>query len=145
MRDGSDGPDEVPPPPRYVPPPPAYRPTGPPAPQGPPPPPPAPPSRYSYGSYQPAIDSGANTALGLGLASVFCCGLLGPIALFAGVSARRRIRRSNGFLGGAGRAAWGIGLGALTTIVFGLTVILFLVGLLSTAFGYPLTRPSPSP
>lgn len=70
--------------------------------------------------------AGATRALVLGLCSVLLCPILGPLAIYVGVMARRRIHASGGFLGGEASATAGIVLGFLGTVAV-LLYVLYLV------------------
>jgi hypothetical protein len=73
-------------------------------------------------------DSQATLALVLGIISVFCCAILGPVALFIGNASRQRIQASNGTLGGNGLATAGMILGIIGTIFLVFGVISIIVG-----------------
>jgi hypothetical protein len=68
-------------------------------------------------SRKTAYDPGAKTALAagiVGLLLLFPFGpLLGPMALWSGITARRRIQAADGKLSGSGLAAAGIVIGAI--------------------------------
>jgi hypothetical protein len=84
----------------------------------------------------PPNDSQATLALVLGIISVFCCWILGPVALFIGNSSRQRVAASGGTLGGGGLATAGMILGIIGTIILIFGVISIIVGIangLSTA------------
>jgi hypothetical protein len=87
------------------------------------------------GGYAPAIaapnDSQATLALVLGIISVFCCAILGPVALFIGNSSRQRINASGGTLGGGGLATAGMILGIIGTVVLVFGVISVIVAVAS--------------
>lgn len=68
-------------------------------------------------SYAPPNDSQATLALVLGIISVFCCWILGPVALFIGNSSRQRVQASGGTLGGGGLATAGMVLGIIGTVI----------------------------
>ncbi len=88
------------------------------------------------GGYAPALappnDSQATLALVLGIIGLFCCPILGPVALFIGNSSRQRIEASGGTLGGGGLATAGFVLGIIGTIVLVLGVFGFVVTVLSS-------------
>ncbi|MCO6004730.1 DUF4190 domain-containing protein [Actinoallomurus purpureus] len=65
----------------------------------------------------------------LGILGLVLCGLLSPIALFMGMSAKRRIRESGGYIGGEGNATAGIVMGAIGTafIVLGLVFVVIVI------------------
>ena len=69
----------------------------------------------------PPNDSQATLALVLGIIGVFCCPILGPVALYIGNTSRQRVQASGGTLGGGGLATAGLILGIIGTIflVFG--------------------------
>lgn len=75
-------------------------------------------------------DSGATTAMIIGivaLATGFTCGigfLASPVALFMGLSARRRIDASQGRLDGRGQATAGFWLGLAGTVLLVLSILL---------------------
>ncbi|WP_308209065.1 DUF4190 domain-containing protein [Actinoallomurus purpureus] len=77
----------------------------------------------------PQDDSGATTSMVLGILGLVLCGLLSPIALFMGMSAKRRIRESGGYIGGEGNATAGIVMGAIGTafIVLGLVFVVIVI------------------
>jgi hypothetical protein len=77
----------------------------------------------------PPNDNQATLALVLGIISVFCCPILGPVALFIGNSSRQRVQASGGTLGGGGLATAGLILGIIGTIflVFGVITIVVAV------------------
>ena len=95
------------------------------------PPPPAPGGGYAAPVMAPPTDSQATVSLVLGIISVICCALVGPVAFFLGNSARGRIQASGGTVGGSGMATAGMILGIIGS-VFLLLGILY--GLL-LAFG----------
>jgi hypothetical protein len=85
---------------------------------------------YGPGYYpqQPQQNEGlATTSMVLGILSLVLCALLGPVALFTGISARRRIRESGGYLAGDGMATAGIVMGIIGTIFLVLAIVLFLL------------------
>ena len=59
----------------------------------------------------------------LGIVSLVCCSLCGPVALFMSLGARKRIAASGGTIGGGGMATAGLILGILGTIVLVLGII----------------------
>ncbi len=73
------------------------------------------------GGYAPAMapptDSQATLALVLGILSVVCCQVLGPVALFIGNASRQRIQASGGTVGGGGLATAGFVLGIIGTVL----------------------------
>jgi hypothetical protein len=75
------------------------------------------------GALAPPNDSQATLALVLGIISVFCCAILGPVALFIGNSSRQRIQASGGTLGGGGLATAGLILGVIGTVILVFGVI----------------------
>jgi hypothetical protein len=76
----------------------------------------------------PPNDSQATLSLVLGIISVFCCAILGPVAIFIGNASRQRIAASGGTLGGGGLATAGLILGIIGTIVLVFGVITIVVG-----------------
>jgi hypothetical protein len=72
------------------------------------------------------VDSSASAALWVGLASVFCCGVLSPVAVILGYTSRRRIRASGGALGGSGRAAVGMVLGIMEMLALAVYIIVLI-------------------
>jgi hypothetical protein len=76
----------------------------------------------------PPNDSQSTLALVLGIISVFCCPILGPVALFIGNSSRQRVQASGGTLGGGGLATAGMILGIIGTIFLVFGVISIIVG-----------------
>jgi Domain of unknown function (DUF4190) len=78
-------------------------------------------------------DGGATAAMVLGICSLVLCGLLGPVALFIGISARRRIRESGGYLSGDGQATAGIVMGAITSALIALAIVLIVVIVIASA------------
>jgi hypothetical protein len=84
------------------------------------------------GGYAPAMgapnDGQATLSLILGIISVLCCPILGPVALFIGNASRQRIQASGGTLGGAGLAMAGLVLGVIGTVFLALGVIGIVVG-----------------
>ncbi len=102
----------------------------PPPPAAPPPPPPAappPPPGFDSGSGRgPAVNAGKATgALVCGIVGLFFCGvILGPIAIYLGMTAKREIQESGGRLKGSGMATAGIVLGIIALVTFVLSVIL---------------------
>ena len=72
------------------------------------------------GGYAPSLappnDSQATLALVLGIVSVVCCSILGPVAIFIGNASRQRIQASGGTLGGGGLATAGFVLGIIGTV-----------------------------
>ncbi|MFL6052968.1 MAG: DUF4190 domain-containing protein [Actinoallomurus sp.] len=69
----------------------------------------------------------------LGILGLVLCGLLAPIALFMGLSAKRRIRESGGYIGGDGQATAGVILGAIGTALIVLGLVFFAVILIAAA------------
>jgi Domain of unknown function (DUF4190) len=121
----------------------------------PPPPPPAPSGGYppggaGYGAV-PRNEGLAVAAMVCGICAVvlWLCyavpGLvLGPIAFFMGLSARRRIAASGGALTGSGFALTGIITGAIG-FVLAIVYILFFVGFIALSASGLLPSPKPSP
>lgn len=85
------------------------------------------------GGYAPPMaapnDGQATLSLILGILSVFCCPILGPVALFIGNASRQRVAASGGTLGGGGLATAGLILGVIGTIelVFGVISVVVAV------------------
>ena len=114
----------------------------------PPVPPPPPPPYPGYGYASVPTDGRATAALVVGIVAVvglFCYGIpaiiLGPIAIFLGLSARRHIKASGGAVGGGGiaMAGWILGLLAtvlgiliLAVVVFGFVLLAVWSGVQST-------------
>jgi hypothetical protein len=67
----------------------------------------------------------------LGILSVLCCAILGPIAFFIGNGSLNRIRASGGTLGGAGLAQAGRILGIIGTVFLALGVLYAIVAIAS--------------
>lgn len=97
----------------------------------------------------------AITSLVLGIVaavgSVLCYGIpsviAGPIAIYLGRRAQRRIRESGGALGGHGIAMAGWITGLVATCI-GVVVVLFFVlfvGLMAVTTFYGITHATPSP
>ncbi|MBO0842211.1 MAG: DUF4190 domain-containing protein [Nocardioides sp.] len=87
-----------------------------------------------YGSQGGVQDSGATTAMVLGiigLAGIVLCGgittVLSPFALFMGLSAKKRIDASNGALRGRGEAQTAFITGLIGTILLVLGIIVLIV------------------
>jgi hypothetical protein len=107
------------------------------------------------GGYPVPNDSGALVALIVGIASIVLNCLCGPaalvagaVALFVGLSARRRIRASAGTAGGDGMALAGVitggiggGLGVLFTLFLIAYIILVAAGIVSG--NLPIPTPTP--
>lgn len=105
--------------------------------------------------YRVPADSGAVVALIVGIASIVllcACGpaavVAGAVALFVGLSARRRIRAAAGSAGGDGMALAGVitggiggGIGILFTVVLVGYIILVAAGVASGNF--PIPTPTP--
>ncbi|MEV5706647.1 DUF4190 domain-containing protein [Actinoallomurus sp. NPDC052274] len=89
---------------------------------------------YQYPAPPPAQDdSGATASMVLGILGLVVCGLLAPIALFMGLSAKRRIRESGGYLGGDGQATAGVVLGAIGSAFIVLALLILVVFFLAAA------------
>src|SRR5205807_867648 len=154
------GPPPPPPPPAG--PPPGGYPPPPPAPGGGYQPPPPPGYQPPPGAYQPPppgyatpggmVAAGAPTdqqaiwslvLAGLGLLGLCLCGvgglILGPIAFFLGGSSLKRIRASNGALGGDTLASIGR-WGGLAVGVLGLLILVFYIIAIVTGIGNSLTN-----
>jgi len=84
------------------------------------------------GGYAPVMappnDSQATLSLVLGIISVFCCPILGPVALFIGNASRQRVAASGGTMGGGGLATAGLVLGIIGTVFLVFGVITIVVG-----------------
>src|SRR5512132_1282143 len=78
----------------------------------PPPPPPLPPQK-----------SNATTALILGIVSVLCCQILGPVAWYLGNKELQAIRAGAAPITGEGSAKAGMILGIIGTILFALSIL----------------------
>lgn len=142
-------PPAIPPPP----PPPYSSQPGPPPGHGVGPPPlygPLPPPPYPAGYASPPVEGRATAALVVGIvaaAGIFCNGvpavILGPVAIFLGLTAHHRIRASQGTLGGAGMAmaGWILGIAATTIGIF--LVVLFL-GVMAFTF-WAVSQATPVP
>jgi hypothetical protein len=99
------------------------------------------PAEFVYGAamYQypapppPQDDSGATASMVLGILGLVLCGLLAPIALFMGLSAKRRIRESGGYISGEGQATAGVILGAIGTAFIVLGLVFLAVVLIAAA------------
>jgi hypothetical protein len=76
----------------------------------------------------PPNDSQATLALVLGIISVLCCPILGPVALFIGNASRQRVQASGGTVGGGGLATAGLILGIIGTVFLVFGVISIIVG-----------------
>jgi hypothetical protein len=109
-------------PPQQPPQPPAYPGYGPPNQDG---------YGYRYGGPVPTqTDSGARNAVIVGVIGLLVCGIiLGLTAIVLGTQARRRIRESNGRLGGDGLALAGVILGCVDIVTAALTVVFILPSL----------------
>jgi hypothetical protein len=70
--------------------------------------------------------------------------VLGPVAFFLGLTARRRIRASGGMLSGDGMALAGMILGPVG-FGLGILVVLFYVGVFALIASGVLPSPTPSP
>jgi Domain of unknown function (DUF4190) len=118
------------PPPQYTPPP-YQQPPGTPSSQY------TPPGYAPAGAYggvmAPPNDGQATTALVLGILSVVCCVILGPVAIFIGNASRRRIQASGGTLGGNGLATAGFVLGIIGTVFLVIGVVWVIVAVISAA------------
>jgi hypothetical protein len=75
---------------------------------------------------QQKTDSGATTALVLGILGLFCC-LFGFAAIYEGVEARQRIVGDPGALKGEGLALAGVTLGIISLVLTVVSSILFFV------------------
>jgi len=84
---------------------------------GPTPPPPLP----------PQSKSNATTALILGIVSVVCCQILGPVAWYLGNKELQAIRAGAAPVTGEGSAKAGMILGIIGTILFALSIVWILL------------------
>jgi hypothetical protein len=76
----------------------------------------------------------------VGLLLIFPFGvLLGPLALWSGISAQRRIQRADGKLHGSGRAVAGIVIGSIVSALSASMVLAEAVSLILT--GGPIPAP----
>ncbi len=75
----------------------------------------------------PPTDSQATVALVLGILSVICCPLVGPVAFFIGNAARARIQMAGATVGGEGMATAGMILGIIGTIFVVLIMLIAIV------------------
>jgi len=80
------------------------------------------------GGYVPVIalptDSQATVALVLGILSLLpCFWVVGPVAIFIGNAARRRIELAGGVIGGGGLATAGMVMGIIGTVFLVLLVL----------------------
>ena len=91
----------------------------------PPPPPPAAPTASASASNR------AITALVLGILSVICCSILGPVAWYLGVDEGRAIREGRSSVAGEGMALAAKILGIIGTVflIFGILWVFFLGGM----------------
>jgi lipopolysaccharide export LptBFGC system permease protein LptF len=83
--------------------------------------------------YRPVVapnDNEAIAALVLGILSLFCCPVLGPIAIVLGTRSRQRIESSAGALAGSGLAIAGLVLGIVGTVFLGLGIVYVLIAIL---------------
>ena len=89
----------------------------------PPPPPPA---------QSPKTNDLATWSLILGILAMFCCGLFAGIpAIILAVQGKRQIALSNGQQTGGGLATAGLVLGIIATVLSGLFMIFFVIGILT--------------
>jgi hypothetical protein len=98
-------------------------------------------------SHLRANDHRAIISLVLGLASLVTCGITGVPAIGLGLTARSRIARSRGALGGGAFAIAGIATGFAGTVLALVGVAAFVAGLTYSAGGTTARRPlfTPSP
>ncbi|MGX1775583.1 DUF4190 domain-containing protein [Nocardia brasiliensis] len=75
----------------------------------------------------PVEHPNATAVLALGAASVFCCGVLGPVAWALGKRALDQIEQSHGAYGGRVQVMVGYILGIIGTILMIVFAILFLL------------------
>lgn len=81
-------------------------------------------------------DSQATLSLVLGIVSVLCCAILGPVAFFIGNSSLSRIRGSGGTLGGEGLAQAGRILGIIGTVFLVLWILFVVVRVFTAATSF---------
>jgi hypothetical protein len=79
----------------------------------------------------PVEHPNATAVLALGALSLFCCGLLGPVAWALGKRALDQIEESGGALGGRVQVIVGYTLGVIGTILMIIFAILYLLVLLN--------------
>jgi hypothetical protein len=97
------------------------------------PPPPPGGMAQPYGGTMTAAapnDSQAMLALILGILSVACCAILGPVAFFIGNASKSRIQSSGGTLGGYGLAQAGWILGIIGTIFLALEILWVIIAVI---------------
>jgi Domain of unknown function (DUF4190) len=85
--------------------------------------PPPPPGQMGGYAMAPPNDSQSTLALILGILSILCCSILGPVAFFIGNSSRNRIQASGGTLGGYGLATAGWIMGIIGTVILALEIL----------------------
>ncbi|MBF6165213.1 DUF4190 domain-containing protein [Streptomyces gardneri] len=78
----------------------------------------------------PVEHPNATAVLFLGAVSVFCCGVLGPVAWALGRRALDQIEESGGALGGRAQVMVGYILGIVGTVLMIIFAVLFLLILL---------------
>jgi hypothetical protein len=112
----------------------------------------APPPAAGYGyTASPPTDGRAIAALVVSIvAAVGVCGygvlavILGPIAIFLGLSSQRRIRASGGALGGGGMAMAGWIVGMVATGLGAVYALIMLI-IFGIFIASGMSHPSPSP
>jgi len=80
----------------------------------------------------PPNDSQATLALILGILSILCCALVGPVAFFIGNSSRNRIQASGGTLGGYGLATAGWIMGIIGTVILALEILWVIIAVIGS-------------
>ncbi len=79
---------------------------------------------------------GATASLVCGIISLLCIGIvLGPVAIFMGLGALRRLREAPGQFSGGSLAKWGIGLGIAGTVLHLLGLIFIWLPRLTQSVG----------
>jgi hypothetical protein len=79
----------------------------------------------------PPNDSQATLALILGILSIVCCAILGPVAFFIGNASRNRIQASGGTLGGYGLATAGWIMGIIGTVFLALEILYVIIAVIT--------------
>lgn len=80
----------------------------------------------------PPTDSQATLSLVLGILSVICCPIVGPVAFFMGNASRQRVEASGGTVSGGGMATAGMILGIIGTVWIVLAILIFLLALIGS-------------
>ena len=94
--------------------------------------PPPPPGQMGGYAAAPPNDSQATLALILGILSILCCALVGPVAFFIGNSSRNRIQASGGTLGGYGLATAGWIMGIIGTVILALEILWVIIAVIGS-------------